>query len=164
MTKKQIILLIGIPGAGKSTVAKKLENKGFHVLNADSIRNELYGNEGIQGDSKEVFKVFFDRLDKALSQDLRIVVDNTNLNRRHRDPIIEKARSANYTDIQLWFFDVPLAVCIERNRDRNRIVEEEIIMNMHKELYNHGKPDKSEGKITYLRLNKDKNDYLFIPS
>jgi predicted kinase len=43
------------------------------------------------------------------------------------------ARSFGY-EVQAVFFDVPLEVCLERNRKRERIVSEEMMRNMAQRL------------------------------
>lgn len=159
----RIILLIGIPGSGKTTLAIKLKTKGFKVLNADSIRAQLYGDEANQGNPQEVFDIFFNYLDYELKLGQDLIIDNTNLNKKHRTPIISKARMANYQDIQLWYLDVPLEICLTRNSLRTRKVNEEIITNMHKELNLHGKPHISEGKVMILKPDKTTDNWLFFP-
>ena len=44
-------ILIGIPGSGKSTYAKEEHesNSNSVYLSSDKIREELYGNESVQG-------------------------------------------------------------------------------------------------------------------
>ena len=159
---KRLILLVGIPGSGKTTLATKLVEKGFHCLNADSIREELYGNAAEQGDPQEVFAIFFERLDKAMGENLDIVVDNTNLNPKQSKPIIEHDQTAGYTDIQLWFLDVPLEVCQKRNAVRSRCVPEDIVANMYMELNRNGRPRREEGKMVLIRPGKEDNDFLFF--
>ena len=105
----RIILLIGVPGSGKSTLAGKLVEKGFTRMCADDIRGEIYGDPIIQGDPKEVYQIFFERLDTQLSTKANLVIDNTNLNPKQRGPILEKSSAAGYTDIQLWLLDTPPA-------------------------------------------------------
>jgi len=159
---KRLILLVGIPGSGKTTLATRLIERGFHCLNADSIREELYGNAAEQGDPQEVFGIFFERLDKAMGENLDIVVDNTNLNPKQRKPILEHAATAGYTDIQLWLLDVPLEVCQKRNAVRSRNVPEDIVANMYMELNRNGRPRRQEGKLVLIRPGKEENDFLFF--
>jgi predicted kinase len=159
---KRLIILVGIPGAGKTTLAKKIMEKGFHCLSADPIREELYGNAAEQGDKEEVFKIFFERFDDALSKELDIIIDNTNLNPRQRKPILERAQKANYADVQLWLLDVPLDVCLKRNASRPRVVPDDIVANMFMELNRSGRPQRSEGKLVLIRPGNDENDFRFF--
>ncbi|HEY9784132.1 MAG TPA: AAA family ATPase [Candidatus Obscuribacterales bacterium] len=159
---KRLILLIGVPGSGKTTLAKKVQERGYHVLNADSIREELYGDPNTQGDPVQVFSIFFDRLEKAMSQGLDIIIDNTNINSKQRKPILDRAAKFGYSDVQLWLLDVPLQVCLDRNRARDRVVQEDIVSNMYAELTRNGQPRQSEGKVVKIRPGKDENDYRFF--
>lgn len=160
---KKLIILIGVPGSGKSTLAAKIVEKGFHCLNADSIREELYGDAKEQGDKEQVFSIFFERLEVAFKDARNVIVDNTNLNPKQRKPILDKAQQHGYQDIQLWLLDIPLEVCLRRNSSRERIVPEDIVSNMYMELNRAGRPRRQEGKVVILRPSKDENDYLFFP-
>lgn len=155
--------MIGVPGAGKTTLAKKIAEKGFHYINADGIRQELYGNAAEQGDKEEVFKLFFERLDDLMKDGTDVIIDNTNLNPKQRKPILDRAEQFGYTDVQLWLLDVPLDLCLTRNKSRERIVPEDIVSNMYMELNRSGRPKRAEGKVVIIRPSKDGNDYLFFP-
>jgi predicted kinase len=149
---KKLVLLIGIPGSGKTTLASTLIGKGFERLCADDIRLELYGNEAEQGNPKEVFTIFFERLESLLALNKDIVIDNTNVKFEHRQQIIDRANKFQYTDIQLWVLDVPLAVCLERNKKRERQVPEDVITNLFNTLNKHGRPKTSEGEIVTIKV------------
>lgn len=159
---KKLILLIGIPGSGKTTLAQKIIAKGFQYINADKIREELYGNAAEQGDKEEVFALFFKRLEEMMAEGGNIIIDNTNLNPKQRKPILDRAVQFEYGDVQLWLLDMPLELCLERNRSRDRIVPEDIVANMHMELNRAGRPKRAEGKVVIIKLGKD-NEYLFFP-
>jgi predicted kinase len=160
---KRIILLIGVPGSGKSTLAAKLVVKGFKRMCADDIRGEIYGDPIIQGDPKEVYKIFFERLDIELAAGQNLVIDNTNLNTKQRSPILEKAQAASYDDIQLWLLDTPLPTCIKRNSERSRVVPDTVIESAYAELQRAGRPKKSEGKVMVIKPAAENNEFLFFP-
>lgn len=158
----KIVLLAGIPGSGKTTLSQRLIDKGYVTINADQIREELWGDAAEQSNKEAVFQVFFERLEEGLRRGWDIVIDNTNINGRHREPIIERAKAAGYTDIQIWIIDTPLEVCLERNRLRARNVPEDIVENMYRSLHGAGKPQKHEGRIILVRPGTDKNDFRFF--
>jgi predicted kinase len=60
------------------------------------------------------------------------------------------AKSFGY-DVQAVFFDVPLAVCLERNSNRERTVAEDVMRKMAERLK---APEFDEGfsKITVVRV------------
>jgi predicted kinase len=55
--RKEIILLVGIPGSGKTTYCLEHESDSSYV-SSDSIRRFIYGNESIQGNPSVVFLNF----------------------------------------------------------------------------------------------------------
>jgi predicted kinase len=161
---KRIILLVGVPASGKSTLARKLVERGYQSICADTIRAELYGNEIEQGDPMKVFEIFFERLEKLLLGGLDVVVDNTNLKVPYRKEITDRAQKFGYEDIQFWVLDVPLDVCIARNSARERKIENDILTNMYHQFDRNGRPKRSEGKIVLVRPGKDENDFRFFAS
>ncbi|PYX78029.1 MAG: polynucleotide kinase, partial [Acidobacteria bacterium] len=60
-------------------------------------------------------------------------VDATNLSPKERKQWIQMARSLGY-EVQAVFFDVPLEVCLERNRRRERMVPEDVMHRMATKL------------------------------
>lgn len=159
---KQLVLMVGVPGSGKTTVAERLVKKGYHSMNADSIREELLGDANDQSQNEKVFETFFKRFEEHLQAEHDIVVDNINTNPRHREEIIAKARKQGYSDIQLWILDVPLETCLERNRQRQRTVPEDIVSKMHATLNGPGRPKKHEGKIVIVRPGKEAFEFRFF--
>lgn len=158
----KLILLVGIPASGKSTLAARLIGKGYVCLSADDIRHELWGEVTEQGDKERVFEIFFARMERAMSEGRDIVIDNTNINPMHRKQILERATRLSYQDVQLWILDVPLDVCLERNRARERQVPEEILTKMHGTLTGTGKPGKHEGKLVIIRSDPKTQEFRFF--
>ena len=146
--------VVGRNGSGKTTLAQNLIAKGFERLCADDIRQELYGKAAEQGNPREVFAIFFERLEALLKEEKNIVIDNTNVKFDHRQQIIDRGRKFQYSDIHLWVLDIPLAVCLSRNKQRERQVPEEVIINLFNTLHKYGKPKATEGQIVFIKADE----------
>lgn len=139
--EKVLVLLVGVPGSGKTTLAKKLlAQTSFVHLNADSIREEVTGDENNHDKDEIVWALFQQRFDNALASGGAVLVDNMNHTRGARAGMIQAARAAGY-DVKLVYLEVPLDVCIERNRARGKQVEDFTIMHKHMKMKMYGAPD-----------------------
>jgi predicted kinase len=126
--QKTVVVLVGIPGSGKSSWAQK------SVLSSDEIRRLLRDDETDQTIHRVVFKTLRDLLRRRLELGAPLTyIDATNLTRRERRPYIKIA--ADYgCRAEAVFFDTPLEVCLERNRARQRNVPEEVLRMMAAKL------------------------------
>lgn len=158
----KLVLLVGIPGSGKTTLAARLIDKGYLCLCADDIRRELLGDTTDQGNKEQVFEVFFSRMEQAMAENRDIVVDNTNINPMHRKQILERASRLSYLDVQLWILDVPLELCLARNRARGRQVPEDIVTKMHGTLTGTGRPGRHEGKLVIIKSDPKTQEFRFF--
>ena len=117
----KITVLVGIPGSGKSTwVANEYDGDGM-VLSSDAIREELYGDEAIQGNPNEVFDELYYRMEECLKQDRDVVIDATSIGKRERYTTIKMAKQYN-AKLEAVVFKTPVPVCIRRNDERVRTV------------------------------------------
>lgn len=130
MSKNVLIVLGGLPASGKSTYAEMLVESGiFQRVCPDLIRKELYGDENIQGDGAKVFKIAYHDIREYGCLSENVVFDATNINANRRKELVKAMRG--YFDIIIFkWFDVATAVCLERNRQRERQVPEEVIWRM----------------------------------
>ncbi len=92
-----LILIAGLPGTGKTTVAKSFAKKygAFH-LNSDSVRREL----GLWGsyrpeDKTRVYEELLNRTRAALSGGQTVVVDSTFFRAALRKPFMDLAEKLN---------------------------------------------------------------------
>lgn len=145
----KVIILVGIPGIGKSTLASKLEAGGYVRLSADAIRGELYGDENVQGNQSHIFGILYDRYEASLRKKKNIVIDNTNINKKARRGFIQLARDYNY-DIFLWLMPLDVERAVRQNSERARQVPEEIIRKRFKALLAN-LPTETEGTVVRFK-------------
>lgn len=129
MRTKRLVIMVGVPGSGKSTIASKLAARGYVRISADDIREELYGDAKVQGNPKEVFGIVMDRFIKAVNRGSCVVIDNTNVTRNTRSRYIKAASRLGY-EVFLFTMQTDLQTCLQRNRLRKRVVPEEVIRRM----------------------------------
>jgi predicted kinase len=127
----RIVVLIGLPGSGKSTY---LERLGVTGLSSDAIRKLLADDETVQSIHPQVFETLRYLLRQRMMLQREVTyIDATNLTPGERHPYIAIGRAYG-CEIEAVFFDVPLEVCLERNRSRGRAVPEEALRLMSTKL------------------------------
>jgi predicted kinase len=136
----RLILLIGLPGSGKSTFAKQLlvEDPQRQLISTDAIRSQIFGDEATQGSWlliwREVQRQFQQAIGNSSCAASKAIYDATNAKRRHRTEVIALARATGFTHITGLWLDTPIWLCLARNRRRVRKVPEDIIFRMHRQL------------------------------
>lgn len=102
-TQPQMILLIGIPGSGKSTFAAASFPPGYIKISLDVLRTQ----------AREA-RALADVLEKRSN----IVIDNTNVKRIERERFIKPARTAGYR-VTGFYFQSIIKDCLLRNAQRS---------------------------------------------
>ena len=146
--KGYVVLAIGMPGSGKTTWFRR---RGVTPLSSDLLRNILFDDVEEQRYQGLVFSTLRSLLRARLIAKMPWnYVDATNLSTHERRQWIKMAKSFGY-ETQAVFFDVPLEVCLERNRQRDRSVSEDVMRKMAEKLK---APAFEEGfeKITVVRV------------
>ena len=143
-----VVLTIGLPGSGKTTWYKR---RGVQPLSSEMLRTILFDDITDQRYQGLVFSTLRSLLRARLIAKMPWnYVDATNLSPHERRQWIKMAKSFEY-EVQAVFFDVPLAVCMERNSKRERQVTDEVMQKMAERLR---PPAFKEGfdKITVVRV------------
>lgn len=138
--KHELIILQGIQGSGKTTWAKnwvKEDPKHRVRFNQDDIRN-MFGVYWVPSRESLVKAMHNSFLNEAMLKGYDIVLDNMNLNQKTLNEIKEIVEEFNkwvsltpvdlHYDIKYQtFFDVPLSICIERDKQRDLQIGEKVI-------------------------------------
>ena len=142
----RIVVLVGLPGSGKSTY---LEQLGVSGLSSDAIRKLLVDDETDQTVHVRVFQTLRYLLEQRLAIGRAATyIDATNLTPEERGPYLAIGRAWG-CDVEAVFFDVPLEICLERNARRPRVVPGEALAKMAAKL---APPSVEEGftRVTVL--------------
>jgi predicted kinase len=146
--KGTVVLAIGLPGSGKSSWFKR---NRITPLSSDMLRTLLFDDATEQRFQDLVFSNLRSMLKaRLIARRPMNYVDATNLTPHERHSWIKLAHDFGY-EVQAVYFDVPVEVCLERNRRRDRTVDEGVMRRMAEKLK---PPTFEEGfaKITLVRV------------
>ena len=134
-------VMVGAPGAGKSTYAAKLaETEDAIIISGDDVRKELFGSADIQGN----WFAIWDRIVELVEgyADRNVILDGTHYREDYRAEAITMLKSYGYYSVEAVVVNPSLATCLARNFQRaDRNVPDYVIKEMHEKL------QRSLGKI-----------------
>lgn len=148
---KKVLILQGIPGSGKTTLAKKLVNGGGWLrINKDELRDMMFNYQHSKGKENRVVNLRDWIISSTmLDGQYNIVVDDTNFNPVHIDTIKSIVDNFNKHilsgslkpkeeyEVEVRLIDTPLKTAVERDRKRGedggRSVGPKVIKNMYRQ-------------------------------
>lgn len=95
----KILIVMGLPGSGKSTIANKLTKLGWTRVNQDEMGNR----KAVEASTKT-----------ALTKGQNVVIDRCNIDFEQRVHFLELAYKAGVTDVRCLWLDTPAQVCKDR--------------------------------------------------
>lgn len=175
--KGKLVITHGLPGSGKSTIAKNIRSQmepgRCIIVERDEIREALFGKDYHLGnpDKKseaQVTAIQNQLTEESLKKGMTVINSDTNLNARYLGKHSEMAKKHG-AEIEQIYVDVPVEVAKERNRKRaeqgGRFVPEEVIDSMVKNAYGEtGKMKRfifsNDGKAYVVDDNSSNRQYL----
>lgn len=137
-----IMMLVGVPGSGKSTYAQgvikelEAENHTVAYISRDKIRfNALEPNDLYFDKEKAVFNEFIRQINQAIEDGFEyVIIDATHVSPVSRAKVLKRVRAPSYVALNIMVMDCSLETCIERNNKRDGIYKVPVsaIENMYK--------------------------------
>ena len=139
-----VVLICGLQGAGKSHFAKTYFKQGDRKrINRKEIRRLLYEMTNFGDSWKEEYfndhdEILVNHVERKILEHLLhnrhpVLVDNTNVTVESRSIYLSTVKRLGKT-IGVIFLNLPLKLCLERNRSREDRLSEAIITNLYAQL------------------------------
>lgn len=136
MKQKNLVILAGIPGAGKSTWVKQHLGENDVYVSRDEVRFSLIDDEDEYfSHETETFNKFVREIENNLEKGKRVFADATHINWASRRKLIEHLHNHENIDIDVYYFTIALPLAIARNNQRQgrARVPEGVIRRMYKQ-------------------------------
>lgn len=133
MNKPIFWMMVGLPGSGKSTIAKTIQRSvpNTVIRSSDELRGELFGNVNDQSKNNELFIELHRRIKADLSAGRNVIYDATNLNKKRRASFLAELKNIDCFK-QCVMVMVPYEICLRRNEARfERRVPDDVIKRMY---------------------------------
>ena len=157
-------MMMGCPGAGKSTYAKKMKSEYDVYVSRDEIRFSLVSeDEPYFSRENEVFAKFVEAIDEGLRANKTVWADATHLNKGSRMKLLN-ALKEKPDDIEIVYIKVPLERCLEQNAMRKgtrAYVPEDVLRDMHKHT---SMPKYQEDKYIYTTIWVKEPEKIIFPT
>lgn len=148
-SKPVVYLLCGLPGSGKTTFAKQLENENAIRLTLDEELFKMFGREfpseqynELEAKTKEVL---LRRAELLLTEGKPVILDWGFWKKKERDEITSFIQK-NGGEAKLLYFKADPEVCFKRVQNRDLSVNHEINEEMFKNFSNQFEEPVDEGE------------------
>lgn len=121
---RELVALVGLPGAGKTSF--RMRRPEWVVVSKDDIRRTVFRCDYDPAIEDAVERIFAATLIEVVESTVPVVcVDNTNLTRAERQPLVEVARLAWREPVACVMPLEPLAVTYARKQEALRMLSRE---------------------------------------
>ena len=157
--KPSAIVTVGLPGSGKSTIAKHMVSKGNtdqHEL--DKSRQALGKGPAYFG--SDIVKHTYDGAKKSASQGRSTVLSNTSIPKQHRKDAVDKLKDSGYDRVKAVLSPGSTKAAMRRNRKRTGskpgegAVPQFVMDRMAQGMKSMTRKDKKELRANYKELHK----------
>lgn len=125
------IMMIGLPGSGKSYRANGLAKKyNANIHSSDAIREELSGDINNQDINDLVFKTLHNRVKEDLRNGKNCIYDACNISYKRRMAFLQELKNIPCKKICV-LVATPYEECLKNNANRDRVVPEYVIKKMY---------------------------------
>lgn len=132
--KPTVIMMIGLPGAGKSTKAVELAKEyNAEIFASDALREELFGDINHQTDNNKLFIELHRRIKECLRNGQSAIYDATNLSYKKRMAFLKELKNIPCEKIA-YLMATPYEECLKNNEKRERKVPREVIDRMYRSV------------------------------
>lgn len=142
----ELAIMCGIPLSGKSTYARKLQEKGWVRVSLDDIRLALHGQRYISEAEPIVWANAELMVRSLLKSGHKVVVDTTNRTRERRKRWIKVANDFGLT-VKIFRVDTDFDTCKKRNKKLHRLPGH-VLKQIYKEFQ---EPTSDEGEIIKVK-------------
>lgn len=155
---QKLIMTKGLPASGKSYWAKEyiIKNPSFKRINKDLLRLMIDDGVWSKNNEKIILKARNALIELFIDAKCSVIIDDTNLAPSHEITLREIAKKKSIAFEVKDFTDVPLAICIERDRKRADYVGEAVIKKMYKQFL------KKEEVVVMKEKNPNLQDCIIV--
>lgn len=160
---KQAIFFLALPGAGKSTlITERGYDRDFEIISADDIKQTLPDYDPLKPElvHERSVELAEQMVYNSIKNEISFCMDGGGVNNSYTLRIMSATREAGY-HIHLIYLNVPVAICVERIKNRERKVPiEEVISKSLKIKDCFLKQRELANEIEVINYHSDK--YLFL--
>lgn len=135
---RELFIICGIPGSGKSTFLRNyVKESSSVVLSRDAIRFSLLKEDSDYFEYEPIVEqMFYNGITKALQLGYDVFADQSSISSAARKKLL--SRVCSYKKVNAIYVKTPLEICIKRNKFRigRAKVPNDVIVDM----YNHFSP------------------------
>lgn len=132
----EFIMLMGLPGSGKSTYAKQIaQEKNAIIMSSDALRMEMFGCN-CQDKNDELFKEMNKRVIGTLQSGTSVVYDATNTNSKRRYNLLRYIKQQKLDSVwkECHYLNNDLGCCLLNDMNRENAVGQGVILRMRNSL------------------------------
>lgn len=119
-TKPVLVMMVGLPASGKSTIAYNLaKENNYIVFSSDALREELYLDINDQTHNHELFVELHKRIKTALKEGNNVIYDACNLSSKRRVAFLQELNRIHCRK-ECIIAATPYEQCLRNNASRDR--------------------------------------------